>query len=45
MYPWLLRHFNRPVANVLMFLWYFLMVLLIAYTADMQPGRFHYLQW
>jgi hypothetical protein len=45
MYSWLLKYFNRPVANFLIFLWYFFLLLLIFYSADMQPGRFRYLRW
>jgi|GEM_PF-2926950 len=45
MYSWLLQYFSRPYANVLIFIWYLVLLLLVIYTIDIQPGRFRYLQW
>jgi hypothetical protein len=44
-YSWLLQHCNRPLANVLIFIWYVLLLMLVIGTIDMQPGRFRYLKW
>lgn len=45
MYTWLLNYFRSPYANVLIFIWYFILLCLVFYTLDMQPGRFRYLHW
>ncbi len=45
MYSWLLKYFPKPYANILILCWYILLLILVLYTADMQPGRFRYLQW
>ncbi len=45
MYSWLLQYCSRPLANVVIFLWYLFLLLLVIYTIDMQPGRFRYLRW
>lgn len=45
MYTWLLRYFNKPLANFLIFCWYLLLILLVVFSLDLLPGRFRYLQW
>lgn len=45
MYSWLLKYFPKPYALVLIYIWYFILILLVIYTIDMQPGRFRYLHW
>ena len=45
MYQWLLEHTGKKTANVLIFIWYLLLVGLVLYTIDLQPGRFRYLRW
>lgn len=44
-YHWLLSHFKKPVANVLILIWYVLLMLSVIYTINIQPGRFNYLKW
>ena len=44
-YNWLLQRCSRPVANILIGIWYIILLLLVICTLDIQPGRFRYLQW
>jgi len=45
MYKWLLKYFPPPYANLLVFVWYLFLLLLVLYSLDLDPGRFRYLQW
>jgi hypothetical protein len=33
------------MANLLIFAWYLLLVLLVLFSLNFEPGRFRYLQW
>jgi len=45
MYTWLIKYFRKSVANLLIFIWYLLLIMLVLFAMDFQPGRFRYLQW
>jgi hypothetical protein len=45
MYSWLLKYFRKPLANLLIFMWYLLLIMLVIFANDSQAGRFRYLQW
>jgi hypothetical protein len=45
MYSWLLKYFRKPLANLLIFIWYLILIMLVLFTLDFQAGRFRYLQW
>jgi hypothetical protein len=45
MYTWLLKYFRMPLANLLIFIWYLFLIMLVLFALDFQSGRFRYLQW
>jgi hypothetical protein len=45
MYSWLRKYFSETLANLLIFIWYLALMLLVFYSIGFEAARFRYLTW